>query len=237
MSARKIPTSHRAITGRYPMKRLRVQVAFESLLERDFLILVDLDRDVASVEGQPVKLEWRDREARRYRRYTPDFLVTFRPPDEQVPEGQSNKTCPWLIEVKDRQTLKEKWSEFLPGFRVATAYAHKHGWRFHLMTENRIRTPLLKNARLLLPAAVLPEDAARCEVLLQNLRSHGALTVRDLAAIVCAEQMGQAPFLRMIWRMLAQREISADLSLPLGMNTLLHPPEGVAPAFLARLYR
>jgi len=48
--------------------------AFESSLERDFLLLLDFDPEVVLYEEQPVTINYHDDQGRR-RRYTPDVLV------------------------------------------------------------------------------------------------------------------------------------------------------------------
>jgi hypothetical protein len=51
--------------------------AFESSLERDFLLLLDFNPDVEFFEEQPVKIVYHGAKGRR-RTYTPDVLVRYR---------------------------------------------------------------------------------------------------------------------------------------------------------------
>jgi hypothetical protein len=75
-----------ATTGRH--------VGYESFTERDQLMLLDFDPDVAGVASQPLCLRWRDRDGRA-RRHVPDFFARLRDgrgvvidvrPDDRIPE-------------------------------------------------------------------------------------------------------------------------------------------------------
>ena len=243
MSVRKVPPNYLVGTGRYAFKRElplanpHFSVDFESFIERDFLILADFDRDVAHVDGQPVKLFWRDERGRTHD-YTPDFLVTFLPSGKQFPPYQPSKMKPWLVETKDAQTLREKWSELRPRFRAATQYAHRQGWTFHLLTERRVRTVRLDNARLLLPT-MGGEPAGNADLsqnlLLQTLTNHGGLSARNLLDAACTDPAERTRLLPQLWSLVAWRIIGTNLDLPLSMNSPLWLPEH-APRQSKRLY-
>ena len=243
MSIRKIPPNYLVGTGRYAFKRRlpladpHFSVDFESPIERDFLTLADFDRDVALVDGQPVRISWSD-ERGRTRHYTPDFLVTFLPPDEQFSPCQPAKMKPWLVETKDTQTLREKWREFRPRFRAAAQYARLQGWTFHLVTERRVRTTRLDNAKLLLPVmgSEPPKQGEPCRnALLQTLADRGGISAQNLLDAVCADSVERGRLLPQLWNLVAWRIIGTDLDLPLSMNSFLWLPEH-APRRGARLY-
>jgi len=74
-----------ATTGRH--------VGYESFVERDHLMLLDFDADVAGVAAQPLCLRWRDA-AGKARRHVPDFFARLRDgrgvvidvrPDDRIP--------------------------------------------------------------------------------------------------------------------------------------------------------
>lgn len=224
MPVRKIPINSRVITGRHAFKRLRCSIAFESPLERDFLVLADFDRDVSAVEEQPVAIPWQDQSGRHYT-YTPDFLVTFCPGKDQVPAHQPGKRRPWLVEVKPHQELKENWNQYDRRFHAAVRYARAQGWLFHIWTDRRIRTPRLENARWLLRYMMVDYDQPRCEALLQTLEDCGELTVAELVAAVCRDSINQAMLIPSIWSLIGWRNIGADLNQPLGMRSTLWLPD------------
>ncbi|MBS0657264.1 MAG: TnsA endonuclease N-terminal domain-containing protein [Verrucomicrobia bacterium] len=231
MSVRKIPVSRRTITGRHALQRLKVSVPFESLLERDFLQLMDFDRDVTAVEGQPVCVTWKDASGKA-RRYTPDFLVTFRPKRQLWPSRQPGKAKPWLVEVKPREEVWKNFARYRPAFRAATEYARRNGWLFHILDESRIRSGRLENARVLLPFMMKSSDSDRCRALLTVLeRFEDGLTAEQLLVATCSDRINQALLIPNLWNLVGWRNIETDLSQPLTMKSRLRLPPYMASLF------
>ena len=68
MPVRKIPKNHLMVTGGYSSSKNTEIDAFESLLEKDYLLLLDFDESVRSFEVQPVHIPvwvWRMERCRR----------------------------------------------------------------------------------------------------------------------------------------------------------------------------
>jgi hypothetical protein len=77
MPARTVPKNYRNLTGLVYNSRTRSLSAFESTLERDYLLLLDFDLAVEFYEEQPATIEYRDSSG-SLRRYTPDVFVRYR---------------------------------------------------------------------------------------------------------------------------------------------------------------
>jgi hypothetical protein len=58
MPVRKIPKNYRGVTGLVASELNAKQTAFESTLERDFMLLVEFDPNVLSYEEQPVRIDY-----------------------------------------------------------------------------------------------------------------------------------------------------------------------------------
>ncbi len=204
---RRIPLSRRShITGfqTLPVSGL---TAHESALERDFVTLTTFRDASARIISQPITLSFR--EDGTPRRYTPDFLVHWT-------DGRSE-----LVEVKYRTDLHEHWRQLRPAFITARAWAGEHGARFRIASERSIRSPLLENARRLLPLRTAPLDRA----LTAQLRA--AFDLRPdptFGALVSAMPGERAAVLGALWRMIARGELRADLSVPIGFHTRLALP-------------
>ncbi len=69
--------------GMWWSSTVRSHVRFESLLERDFLLSADYDRDVVGVASQPFAFLW-PRETEGSRGHVPDFFVRLRDGTGQV---------------------------------------------------------------------------------------------------------------------------------------------------------
>jgi len=189
--------------------------AFESSLERDFLLLLDFDPDVEFFEEQPVKIIYHDAKGRR-RTYTPDVLVRYRtaPP-------QARHTKPLLCEVKYRDDLRQHWVEYRPKFRAAQRYARQQDWRFHVVTERHVRTPYLENVKFLRSYRTLPVNDSYRTQLLSTLATLEATNPASLLAAVCQDRWQQAQLLPILWQLVATRQIGTDLEQQLTMQSCL----------------
>ena len=134
----KIPASRAFNTrGQIASSKSVGKAMYESALERDYLFLLDFDRNVKRFEVQPIKIDMTHIPGHRH--YTPDVLVEFKP-------GYGR---PWLIEVKFEKDLRRHWVDLKPKFKAAMQNCRKYGWIFHLVTERHVRTPLLENVKFL----------------------------------------------------------------------------------------
>jgi TnsA endonuclease N terminal len=203
---RRIPLSRRShIIGFQPLRTGTVE--HESALERDFVTLSGfLDRH-AAITSQPVTIEFLD--GAKARRYTPDFLVDWSSGPRE------------LVEVKYRKDLHTHWSRLKPGFVAARRWAHEHDATFRIATERRIRGSELENAKRLLPLREAPLDVDAAQHVLAVGRSMHRPTFGQMLA---ASQVPRALALATVWRLIARGALRADLSAPIGFDTILSLP-------------
>lgn len=201
--ARKIGISTRSYTGRVSSRG--TSTAFESSLERDFLVLLDFDRDVENVCEQPVTINYTHQG--RHRVYTPDFLVTYR----------YGGTV--LYEIKFREDLKKNWTDLRPRFRAAIAYCRKRGWHFMIMTEVEIRGVHLDNARFLRGYASRPPQEALEEHVVRTLAILGRTTPEILMKAAFEEKYHRMAALSALWRLVAIGRVEALLNEPISLQT------------------
>lgn len=185
MPIRNIPKNYRNVTGVAANSKSEGKAMFESTLERDWLTLLQFSAEVESFEVQPVKIKWVDAEGKNHT-YTPDVLVYYHQAGAK----------PLLCEVKYRDELRENWTQFKPKFQAAYRYAKDRGWRFKLITERRVRTTLLDNAKFLLPfTRRVSSEAERIPVLLEKLALQPSTTVQSLLNSIDANPMIQAEYI------------------------------------------
>ncbi len=214
MPVRKIGLCYRSVSGRVPMGAGRASVTVESTLERDFALLQRFDRDVAGIEEQPVRIEYRVGQGTK-RRYVPDFLVTYR--------GAGRP--PQLVEVKYSTDPHLLAGALEVRFAAARRFAAERGWVFTLVTEKEIRTPRLENATFLLPFRDRPADPAFRDRLL-TAAAEAPTTVQGLADRVAGEAASRARVLPSLWTLIARFELVVDLDRPITMRTMLRHPQG-----------
>lgn len=121
--------------GKFPSFRLNLLLWFESILERDFLYLLEFDHfDVISFHDQPCRIHYR-LNGRRYR-YTPDFYVVRRQKRQ-------------IVEVKPVEKAHDKKNR--TRYEAALQICEREGYEFKVVTEVEIqRQPRLDNVKLLL---------------------------------------------------------------------------------------
>jgi hypothetical protein len=213
MPVRIVPKNYRNLTGLVPNSRTQSMTAFESTLERDFLLLLDFDPGVEFYEEQPLKITYYDETGRR-RTYTPDVLVRYR--TERLAAGRSK---PQLCEVKYRDDLRQHWTEYRPKFRAAQRYAREQGWRFRLVTERHVRTPYLDNVKFLAPyRSISGNDSYRTQ-LLQILSDLQETDPVSLLTRISPDRWRQVQVLPTLWQLVTTRQVGADLEQPLTMRS------------------
>ena len=213
MPARKIPKSYRNVTGVLSTSKSESLVSFESPLERDLILILDFDLNVASIEEQPVTIEYFDSDG-KLRTYTPDLLVHYRKdilPAKEMPA--------LLCEVKPRENLFKNWKTFKPKFKAAIRFAKERGWVFRILTEAEIRTPHLENVRFLRAYRNIETHSDHERLLLDALYDLRETTPEDLLMVSSWDKWRRAQFLPCLWQLISRREIGADLNLPINMKS------------------
>lgn len=133
MPVRKVSNRGGNAIGRFPSTKMGRMIAFESLLERDFIYLLDYDPDVEWFEEQPLSIEYMLET--KLLHYTPDFHVL---------------ECGWhvLVECKPEQFAETE--ENRRKFAVAQEWCEKRGWEFRVITDQQVRSGFrLQNVKLL----------------------------------------------------------------------------------------
>jgi hypothetical protein len=105
MSVRKIPKNYLYVTGGYSSRKNDEMGAFESLLEKDYLLLLDFDERVEAFEVQPVRIPV----AGIPSGYVPDVLVKYHADVQTEPPRILRRLQPL------RRWSHEEDNEVLPG--------------------------------------------------------------------------------------------------------------------------
>jgi hypothetical protein len=133
MPVRKVSNRGGNAIGSFPSTKMGRMIAFESLLERDFIYLLDYDPDVEWFEEQPLRIEY-EHDA-KVRHYTPDFHLI---------EHEQHM----LVECKPERFVGTE--ENCRKFAVARGWCEEQGWKFRIVTEQQVRGSFrLQNVKLL----------------------------------------------------------------------------------------
>jgi hypothetical protein len=169
MAARKVSGRGGNMIGRFPSLKMGRMIAFESLIEQDYLFLLDFEPDVLNFTEQPVKIEyiWEGKELH----YTPDFHVI-------------RKTGEEFVECKPQALVR--CDENQRKFKAAREWCQSQGWGFRVVTGEEIRAGnrlnniklLTRHARICIPPGSLQQ------VSLALQRMHYPLSLREVAKLV-----------------------------------------------------
>jgi len=206
IAQRKIKAGYANLTAKVPSKKLNKMVDAESSLERDFVLILESDPNVAKFLEQPVKIELEDK-----RTYTPDFMAVY----------SNDKTV--IYEVKYRSELKKNFKKLKPKFRAAIKYCKQKGYLFKIITDKEIRTQKLRNLEFLsrFSLTVSHSEEAFRDALLRSFVDLGNATPKELLAATFSSKIKQAEAMPVLWRLIYSGVISIDLNLPLSMNSAL----------------
>ncbi len=206
MPVRKIPKNYLFVTGGYSSRKNEEMDAFESLLEKDYLLLLDFDDSVEAFEVQPVRVPV----AGVPKGYVPDVLVKYCP-DLQI--GTLRK--PSLVEVKTAEDLLRNAEKYAPKFAAARQYAEERGWEFKIIDQNDIRTPRLANLKFLREYRnVTPSDIEIRTVLECMTGAVGETSSQSLLDALAPTDDDKLYWLPIIWSMVLTRHLITGMDQP-----------------------
>jgi len=189
------------VIGKFASHKLQTTVWWESQIERDYIYLLEIDREVSFYQEQPFhiayQIEGQDHS------YTPDFYVE---------RGQRQQ----VIEVKPAREVDKEENARL--FRIIRAICARQNREFAVVTETMIRVqPRLSNIKLLYRYAKVPlepHDVICCqEFLALNSKARLSDVSRHLTSRNIAGQVLYALIYRGI--------LKVDFSQPINSNSLV----------------
>lgn len=206
MPVRRIRGNQRSVTGAITGADGNF-IDFESLLERDYLVLTRFRYPTAKIEEQPLKVHYLSADGRKSH-YTPDFLVEYdRGPLE-------------LVEIKPTKILVDDKEELRDRFTAAAAFAKGKGWQFVIRSEIDIHVPMLRNAHFLIHYRALKPKPELCARLLQIIKG-ARLPVGELISAAIRDATERYFVIPQVWHLLATGILDADLNAPLNQTSLV----------------
>ena len=214
MNNRKIGYTYGSISGIYPFRKEK-SIAYESPLERDFLILLEFNDSVSDVVEQPLTLQYKNQKGRTVP-YTPDFLVYFDEPNAELLLPQRK---PLLIEVKPREKLIKEFSEYKYRFKQAIKYAYDNDMLFKIYDERKIRTQYLSNIIFLKKYQNLNFDLDDENKILSYINVAGNTSIEYILEYFCVTREQKGIMLSLIWHLLSNKKLLCHFNHPLNTQT------------------
>lgn len=208
MSVRKIKKSYISCTGYFASYKNKTQVAFESVLERDFYMMLEFDEQVLKYEEQPLSIQYTYPDGNK-RRYTPDTLVTY-----------TNKSQR-LYEVKYADELKNNKELQIKIEALKTHLHDEHHLRFDVFTDEDINKIYLENLKFLYNYAFIPQDKDKLNNINKILNNTDKITVKQVLNTIESSTSKQLLLLPYIWYYVFLNHKVVNLYKKLTMNTIL----------------
>lgn len=186
MSVRKIKKSYISCTGYFASYKNKSQVAFESVLERNYFMMLEFDSNVVKYEEQPLSIEYKYSDGTK-RKYTPDVLVTFKNRQQELIEVKYQEEIDNSVELQNKIALLKK------------EFNYEHNIRFSVFTNNDICQTTLENYNFLYKFVFIPEDKEKTEHINNILNESYDLTIKDLLNEISPKKSIQMIYLPYIW--------------------------------------
>jgi hypothetical protein len=213
MAVRKIPKNHLVVTGSFASRKNGQMDQFESLLEKEYLLLLDFDDSVERYETQPVTIPIPGMR----NGYTPDVLVFY-----------LSDRKPQLTEIKHTDDLRRNAEKYAPKFTAAEQYALELNWEFRVVTQIDIRTPRLSNLKFLREYRNIEPAAQDCAEIVRLMKKADEIfSPKTLLDQLATSDDDRLYWLPVIWHSIVTRKITADLDRPIDNNAALHLPQSI----------
>ncbi|MDA2136740.1 MULTISPECIES: TnsA endonuclease N-terminal domain-containing protein [Bacillus cereus group] len=195
-SRKVMPSKGKNFRGKIFSQRLGKSIFYESLLERDFIKLLEFDCNVVFYESQPLCIQYRY-EGRAYR-YFPDFKVITR------------DLHTYLYEIKPKERIKD--SDNLVKFEVGKMYCEQQGWIYSIMTEDDIRKGyLIENLDKLMVIKEAQTNNSIMKYVSDYMEKHkNTCTIKELRPML--SEFSEAEIIGNVYFMICKNLIKVDLT-------------------------
>ena len=212
---REIPIQSLSVRGKFPSRKNRRIVSYESQLELAFLYHLEFSDEVSHYVEQPCRVK---SPSGSY--YVPDFLVFFKDPLRK----------PLLVEIKYLADVKRNLNKILQKVETLEKYALSKGYDFRLFTDKELLNERTENYKFLYNYLSPPLDGKDYQEYTQNILN--LLRERQpLRAIEIAQILGRGEFvetglyLSTVWHLIAKSVLWANLNEKLTSHSLVYLEE------------
>ncbi len=191
---RVISRSNSRVTGKYPGLKSRRMHYWESSLERDAFMLLDVSAEVVSFDEQPVTLYYGM--GKKLRHY-PDLLVSY--PNRQV-----------FVEIKTDREAQSMEVVTRTAYLIPALARHGYGYRVWTESEIRDRSFRLSNLRFLLRFGRSEVELPRFESLRQLFRQAPSIPWKEIVG-----HPTDSNKLTALCRLILEGRLQIDLTRPI----------------------
>jgi hypothetical protein len=198
--------------GFFPSEKNGRPTAWESLIERDYMYLLEFDSYVISYTEQPMTIFYKYN-GREYK-YTPDLLVV-----------RKDKTL--LIEVKPKEKHLKLLEEgkYKAKLTVANSFAKSHNYEFKVVTDEDIRAgDLLSNIKYLFKFSRIHVPSSEFLKIRNELLLSGELTIDEISQRLANSPLEKKRVKTYVLALLYSQKLITDLHKKINSSSLVRLP-------------
>lgn len=207
MCTRKIKKSYISCTGYFASYKNKSQIAFESVLERDFYMILEFDNTVIEYKEQPMTITYEYLDGKK-RRYTPDTLVTYK----------NGTKC--LYEVKYQNEIDNNPELFEKIELLKHKLNDEYNIEFRTFTDNNINKIYLNNLKFLYKFAFLNTEEKLKIKINEILNSTSQISITNLLTKLEPNKLIQLELLPYVWKYVFDKKDIVNLSEKLTMESI-----------------
>ncbi len=210
MGVRKIKKSYISCVGYFKSYKNNNQVAFESILERDFFTILEFEDDVLSYEEQPFRINYKLNGAST--RYTPDVLVTYKNGSQKVFEVK------YQNEIDSSEELQHKLSV------LKDEIFEQKSLSFEIFTDINLNDKYLKTYTFLYRYAFLIENNEMTNKVLEAIKKYSSpVVVKALLESITMEPSEQLKVIPYIWKEVFKNRALINMNEKITMSSIIYP--------------
>jgi len=208
MSVRKIKKSYISCVGYFKSYKNNKQLAFESILERDFFTILEFDDTVIAYEEQPLQIKYVLNGS--VTKYTPDVMVTCKDGTKKVFEVK------YQNEIDSDEELQNKLSVLKEVIPAQTSFP------FEIFTDKQLNSIYLKNCVFLYKYAFLIQVIDMQAIVSQAIKNQQEpISIKKFLEYLSPNQDEQLRILPYLWRNVFENHSLIDMQRPITMSSLL----------------
>ncbi len=210
MSVRKIKKSYISCVGYFKSYKNNKQLAFESILERDFFTFLEFEDNVLSYGEQPFRINYKLNDAST--RYTPDVLVTYNDGSKKVFEVK------YQNEIDSDKELQYKLSVLKDEIDEQKSLA------FEIFTDANLDNIYLKNIQFLYRYAFLLENNNTTTKVSETIKkSNSPIPMKVLLESITTEKNEQLKIIPYIWYEVFKNRSLLNIQEKITKSSMIYP--------------
>lgn len=208
MPVRKIKKSYISCVGYFKSYKNNKQLAFESILERDFFTLLEFQNNVVAYEEQPLKIQYKLKA--KNTRYTPDVLVTYNDDSQKIFEVK------YQSDIDSDPKLQHKISV------LKEEIARQMSLPLETFTNAQIDQVYLKNCIFLYKNAFIPNNNVLTTKVLESFNNlPSPVSIKSFLELLSTKRTEQLQILPYLWHEIFKKTTLVNMNKPLTMSSLL----------------